>query len=448
LEQLVFWYPCRKPENPNLYYIFTTEATGGTEIKYARYSVLDMNLNAGNGDIVSTEKNISFQSYAPEALEVILHANGKDYWIISFSTETNEFKCYLLNEDGLQTPPVTSNGTGFYFTFRSNNKGNMLYMNTYSNPLHAYRLLNFDNATGLISFNQSFEYSSDVSAVTKTAFSPDDSKLYTMIFAVDVKTHILQFDLSQTPLKFDTIATSNSPELFFEMKTAPNHKIYVYKVNTGNNFISVINNPNLKHPNCNFVENIMDLSPGRCSACFPNTIKQTPCQSLAGTYTINNTQATADRNFNTFTDAVEALKCGGISDAVTFDVANGTYNEQITIPFIEGSSATDTITFCSASADYNKVILQSAENKQSAVLLLDSTAYLRFYNLSIKNIRTQEWNTNDTLKHTIKFLQSNKNIKFSNSYFLGANVLQDLYLLIMFRIVKFMKIKLVQQNLI
>lgn len=65
------------------------------------------------------------------------------------------------------------------------------------------------------------------------------------------------------------------------------------------------------------------------------------CAPLNGAYTIG-----ANGNFQTFAAAIDALKCGGVSGSVTFNVAAGTYTEgPVVIPPISGASATSPINF-------------------------------------------------------------------------------------------------------
>ncbi|TDH28668.1 hypothetical protein EXU57_00905 [Segetibacter sp. 3557_3] len=83
--------------------------------------------------------------------------------------------------------------------------------------------------------------------------------------------------------------------------------------------------------------------------CGGNTQFSTPVQvvfpaRLSGTYTINQAKPTGGRNYESFNAAVNALACG-IAGPVVFNIAPGTYNEQITINFINGSSASNRITF-------------------------------------------------------------------------------------------------------
>jgi hypothetical protein len=89
--------------------------------------------------------------------------------------------------------------------------------------------------------------------------------------------------------------------------------------------------------------------------------------ALSGTYTINPSAAASTSNYKTFASAVSDMVSGtradggtangaGVSGAVTFNVSNGTYTEQITIPAITGASATNRITLLSASGDSSTIL--------------------------------------------------------------------------------------------
>ena len=74
---------------------------------------------------------------------------------------------------------------------------------------------------------------------------------------------------------------------------------------------------------------------------------------LSGAYSVGG--STAD--FNTISDAVAALTIRGLCGSVVFNINDGTYTEQVSIPQIAGTSATKTITFQSKSLDPTKVIV-------------------------------------------------------------------------------------------
>lgn len=83
------------------------------------------------------------------------------------------------------------------------------------------------------------------------------------------------------------------------------------------------------------------------------TARKYICSSLSGVYTIGDTAA----DFANFSDAVFALNTCGISGAVTFNVAPGTYYEQVELGMVTGASATNTITFQSATGNAADVTL-------------------------------------------------------------------------------------------
>lgn len=97
----------------------------------------------------------------------------------------------------------------------------------------------------------------------------------------------------------------------------------------------------------------------------------------AGTYTIGGISP----DYSTFTAALNDLVSRGICGAVTFNVANGIYREKLTFPEISGASATNTITFKSASGDSSKVILidsSSTSSTDNYLVQLNGADYITF----------------------------------------------------------------------
>ncbi len=115
---------------------------------------------------------------------------------------------------------------------------------------------------------------------------------------------------------------------------------------------------------------------------YSSTLTVTPAGALAGgTYTIDAGTPTGGTNFQNFTDAVAAIKCG-IAGPVVFNVTTGTYNEQINIPVISGTSSTNTVTFNGNGATLAYSITASGSNY--ATLNLNGADYFTFKNLNIQ----------------------------------------------------------------
>lgn len=99
----------------------------------------------------------------------------------------------------------------------------------------------------------------------------------------------------------------------------------------------------------------------------------------AGTYTIGSTGLFPD-----FTTAIDTLVNAGIDGPVVFSVQNGTYQEQLSLGAVDGSSATNTITFRSASRNSDDVILRhTPANGSNYVLSIDGASFVAFEHITL-----------------------------------------------------------------
>ncbi|MCF8298190.1 MAG: T9SS type A sorting domain-containing protein, partial [Saprospiraceae bacterium] len=140
---------------------------------------------------------------------------------------------------------------------------------------------------------------------------------------------------------------------------------------------------------------------------------------MKGYYTIG-TAGTED--YASFNAAVFDLSTRGIDSACVFEATTGTYNEQISIPAITGSSTSNTITFQSYSGDSTDVILtfdaDSAANNY--VIELDGTGYITIKSLTLKSVDTLYCNA-------IRFNGSNTNVNILNNIVEAAVINIDNY---------------------
>src|SRR6476620_12123887 len=93
------------PGNSNLFYIFTIDDEGGD----LYYSVVNMTLNSGNGDV--TTKNVLLLSGMTEKLTAVHHCNNHDIWVTAHKNGTNTFASYLVTNAGIDPPVLSSTGT-------------------------------------------------------------------------------------------------------------------------------------------------------------------------------------------------------------------------------------------------------------------------------------------------------------------------------------------------
>src|SRR5690606_26138869 len=101
-----------QPGSVSRYYVFTTE--DHTQSGRMVYSVVDMCLREGLGDVVAGEKNIPLSNAATEKLTAVLHANERDVWVITHEKGSDRFLAFLLSAAGLDPVPVISASGTFH----------------------------------------------------------------------------------------------------------------------------------------------------------------------------------------------------------------------------------------------------------------------------------------------------------------------------------------------
>ena len=99
------------PNSLTHYYIFTTGDHGS--MQGFKYTIVDMTLDGGLGDIVDGTKNTAIVEEVSEKIAAVLHANCRDYWVITRKRNSNDNLAYLLTPAGLDLNPVISLGS-FY----------------------------------------------------------------------------------------------------------------------------------------------------------------------------------------------------------------------------------------------------------------------------------------------------------------------------------------------
>lgn len=177
-----------------------------------------------------------------------------------------------------------------------------------------------------------------------------------------------------SPVNLNLTGNSTGSGLSYEWESSPNNTTYTSLGTAQLLPLKTINPSQTSWYRCKVI----------CSGGTP--VYSTPIQvqiaaALSGTYTINSAAATAGTNFNNFTDATNALNCGGISGPVVFNVVagSGPYNEFISLNDISGSSTVNTIRF-----NGNGATLQFATDVNNRHMIkLNGTKYTRIDSLNI-----------------------------------------------------------------
>ncbi|MEQ9261921.1 MAG: hypothetical protein RLP14_02050, partial [Owenweeksia sp.] len=120
----------------------------------------------------------------------------------------------------------------------------------------------------------------------------------------------------------------------------------------------------------------------------PVTFTTLCASQLSGTYTINSGAATGGTNFNSFADVMSELNDCGVSGPVTFNVMAGTYNENLTLIDIVGSSMSNPIVFDGGSAA--NVTLTYSSSDDTATVYLNGADYVTIQNMTIENTSSSD----------------------------------------------------------
>jgi PKD repeat protein len=248
------------PLSQNLYYIFTV--TNEANPNGLRYSIVDMSLNGGLGNV--TSKNILMQTPTTEKITAVKHANSNDIWIITHDWLSNAFRCFLLTATGINPNSVISNIGTIHNGSTWNTNG---YMKASPNGkklavaichfINKFELFDFNDSSGVVSNVVSFpSYPATIGAYG-IEFSPDGTKLFGSIIS---SPKIYQFNLcagSSAAIINSATIIGTSPDWLCALQLAPDGKIYVARCFTG--YLGVINNPNGLGMTCNYIDSGFSL---------------------------------------------------------------------------------------------------------------------------------------------------------------------------------------------
>lgn len=267
-----------KPGNPDQYYLFTSDETYDVTSKNVYYSIIDMTLNAGLGDVVAGQKNILLVQNSTERLALAMKPDSNSFWLMTHDRNSNIFKAFEITTAGVNTTPVNSAvglphvATGFdddaIGCIKFNPQNNKLAVALYQSQ--RLQILDFNNCTGVVS--------NPITIVTAdrpygVEFSPDGSRLYYTLADLGIIFQINMQAGSNAAIAASSLyidATSSINQSFGALQLGPDNKIYAATL--AENWISCINNPNVLGTGCNYVDIAVLFSSGVCYFGLPQYV--------------------------------------------------------------------------------------------------------------------------------------------------------------------------------
>lgn len=256
------------PGQPDKYLIFTVPVAQNVPMCY---SVVDMNLNGGLGDVVAGEKNVEMLFGMGENLCAITHGLGNGFWILSHMLESDTVTAFEVNSSGVNLNPIKS-ATGDSITalvgcMKASQNGKFVCYASEYKPVQAsvgrIKLMRFNNITGQIT--QTLAWSSPlVRGPYGVEFSSNSKVLYVSDGWNSVSESLVQYNISNFNLPAILASEYEVADniSFGQVQIGPDQNIYLssdISANGKDKFLHRINNPNVLGAGCNFDDKAIHL---------------------------------------------------------------------------------------------------------------------------------------------------------------------------------------------
>ncbi|MFK7813978.1 MAG: T9SS type B sorting domain-containing protein [Maribacter sp.] len=279
-----------KPEDPNIFFIFTvdTSAFQDDPDRGLNYSVVDMSLDGGKGDIL--QKNIPLLPDCSEKIAaVVKDCSDQSIWLLTFAAANGQnyifdtFHAFEINVSGVVEQAVKTTFSSLKIEdprgyIKLSPDGTKLANANMQGGLYLY---DFDAATGKLSNQEEISISGLAKAAYGVEFSSNSQYLY-IHASNDVfnesshRSSLIQYDLLAPDISAsqETIDARNGYR--GALQIGDNGKIYRTTADNyfnGTPFLSVIHNPDQKGEAANYQHNAVDLNGKNATQGLPPFIQ-------------------------------------------------------------------------------------------------------------------------------------------------------------------------------
>jgi len=345
-----------KPGSASIYYVFTVMDQNSSS-QGLRYSTVDMSLEGGLGDIVSTEKNILVLSNSAEKITAVKSNNDNSVLVITFKGDS--FYVYRVTESGVNTTAIMiSNGS----VSAADKRGYLKASPDASKIAIAHQgnekliLYDFNSATGLVDNTLILPLITPNNSPYGVEFSANSQMLYVLASndagtGNDPNNHttsIYQFDLSlSSPADIiaSRIVIDERNQFRGALQLGPDLKIYRSQsltYYTGSPYLGVIHNPEISGAGCNYEHDAIDLGgtlsrqglPPFIQSFFASQILyEGECMNESTSFSLSNTTGILDVIWD-FGDGSSAVH-GNLAPTHTY-TASGNYTVTVDITTSNG----------------------------------------------------------------------------------------------------------------
>jgi len=261
------------------YLLFTNAGNptgGGTGLFY---SIIDMTLNGGLGDVTATKKVLLLPN-TYEKLAVVRHANNFDFWVITAIYQTNTYYAYLISDSNIIDTVISSVGPIAWGVSHLKASPARDKLATFVGVGDTIVLYDFNNSTGVICNPITIaDTTIGVSGWFGLSFSPDGKLFYATGGTSAPFNDVYQFDVTAPSIPASSIwvgtaSSVSGTDFVFDMQIGPDGKIYVAMIDYFDtlNLLDAIDSPNVRGVGCNYVNAAVDLAGRICWLSLPNLI--------------------------------------------------------------------------------------------------------------------------------------------------------------------------------
>lgn len=260
------------PLNADLFYIFTVDtSTGPGDPDFGfNYSIVDMSLNGGLGEVV--EKNTNLLKDCSEKISAVLKdCSDNSVWVLTLGPENGEsgpfntYYAYEVNSAGIDPNPVKTvfpslaieDPRGY---LKLSSDGTKMIS---ANVLDGAQIYDFDAATGVVSNQHKLLINATNKFPYGAEFSPNGELLYlvtsnNILDKLGNTSNLLQYDLLSDNISASEVVLDQSPTYRGALQLGNNGKIY-RTISSGYFFgtpyLGVIDNPNVRGTDSDYLHN-------------------------------------------------------------------------------------------------------------------------------------------------------------------------------------------------
>ena len=261
------------PGQEGIYYLFTVPDDRGKA--GLRYSIIDMTLDNGLGDIDILNKNIAIlpeKTLVTEKLTAVKQSDNKSYWVITHEYGSNRFFSISIDSTGINEDYLISDvgskhdAQGSVMGYmKASPKGNRVAVAVQT--MYIIEVFDFNNTTGELSNPVLISDITEENTYYGVEFSPNEEFLY----ASQRKSNtIFQWDLNEEDVLGSRMIIGETLTPAGALQTGPDGSIYL--ASQGNTFLHIIQMPNRKGKKCNFQQNALFLNGRKSREGLPNFI--------------------------------------------------------------------------------------------------------------------------------------------------------------------------------